>query len=76
MGEGGSDLHYFLLGDDAFALLSFMVKPYIRRQLKRKERRANYRIFRGRMVVENAFGILVSQFRLLLGTIEKRPIII
>ena len=27
LGEGGLDLHYFLLGDDAFVLMSGIVKP-------------------------------------------------
>ena len=43
----GPDLHYFLLGDDAFALMPWMVKPYSRHQLTREERIANYKISRG-----------------------------
>ena len=62
LGPGGPDLHYFLL-----------VKPYSRCQLTREERIANYRISRGRRVVEKSFGILVKRFRLLLTTMEQRP---
>ena len=70
--EAGPYLHYFLLGDDTFALMIWMVKPYSRKQLTREERIANYRISRGRGVVENTFGILVSRFRVLLGIMEQR----
>ena len=35
---GGPDLHYFLLGDDTFAVMPWLVKPYSRRQLTREER--------------------------------------
>ena len=70
--EGGPNLNYFFLGDDSFALMSWMVKPYSRRQLTMEERIAKYRISRDRTVVENALGILVSRFRVLLGTMEER----
>ena len=35
MGPGGPDLYYFLLEDDAFTLIPWLVKPYSRRQLTR-----------------------------------------
>ena len=73
LGPKGPDLHHFPLGDDAFALMPWLVKPYSRHQLTREERIAKYRISRGRRVVKKSFGILVKQFRVLLTTMEQRP---
>lgn len=62
---------YFFIGDDAFALSDNIMKPYPRgRNLSVKERVYNYRICRARRVIENAFGIMSSIFRILRRTME------
>ncbi|WAQ95270.1 hypothetical protein MAR_027960 [Mya arenaria] len=62
-----------MVGDDAFPLRQYMLKPYPHRHLARDERFFNYRCSRARRVVENAFGILANRFRRLLTTLEMRP---
>ena len=60
---------YVFVGDDAFPLRSNLINPYSRNLLGMKERIANYRISRARRIVENAFGIATSRFR-----VFRRPI--
>ena len=64
---------YFFLADDAFALKTYMLKPFSRRNMTYQERIANYRISRARRVVENAFGIMALRWQILLGTMQLRP---
>ena len=67
------DTPYFIIGDDAFALRTWLMKPFGGRNLQLPERIFNYRLSRARRIVENAFGILGNRFRCLLTTMCLEP---
>ena len=54
---------YVLLGDDAFALKRYMMKPYPQQNLTLDKRIYNYRHSRARRISENLFGILANRWR-------------
>ncbi|KAL3242249.1 hypothetical protein MRX96_021295 [Rhipicephalus microplus] len=68
---------YVLVGDEAFPLKTFMMRPYPQRELQRHRsnpaqraehlQRAtfNYRLSRARRLIENAFGIMSSRWWIL-----------
>nr|CAI5861772.1 unnamed protein product [Callosobruchus analis] len=52
-------------GDEAFALHDHILKPFPQRDLTHERRIYNYRLSRGRNVVENVFGFIAARFRIL-----------
>ena len=73
LGIGGPKENFFILGDDAFPLKLWLMRPYSSHCMDLKERVFNYRISRGRSVVENVFGILTSRFRIFQSPLQQEP---
>ena len=67
------DVPYYLIGDDAFPLRTWMMKPYSRHVLSDEERIFNYRLSLAKRIVENMFGILANRFQCILGTMREHP---
>ena len=64
------ELPFVILGDEAYLLLSYLMRPCPRRQLTESQRLFNYHLSRGRRVVESAFGMLAGKWRILNKPIE------
>ena len=62
--DDGPKVNYFILGDNAFPLKLWLMKPYSRRGMDLNQRVFNYRLRQGRRVMENAFRILTSRFQI------------
>ena len=52
---------HVLVGDDAFPLTSYMMKPYPQTGLNEEKRIFNYRLSRCRCISDNAFGEFSDQ---------------
>ena len=64
---------FLIIGDDAFSLRSWLMKPFFNRHLGDEWRIFNYRQSRARKISENAFGILAHRFTCLLTTMRQQP---
>ena len=64
---------YVIVADDAFALKSYLLKPYALRNQTAEQRIFNYRLSRARRTVENAFGQLSQRFRVFVRPIPLSP---
>lgn len=67
-------LPYVFVSDDAFPLRPDMMKPFRQAELTSTDKKIyNYRVSRARRIVENAFGILASRFRIFHTAINLHP---
>lgn len=62
----GQQVPLLILGDPAYPLLPWLMKPYSQTGLTRKQRKFNYQLSRARIVTEIAFGRLKGRWRCLL----------
>ena len=53
---------FVMVGDEAFPLRTYLMKPFPQRNLSNDQRKYNYRLSRARRIVENAFGILANRY--------------
>uniref|UniRef100_UPI0035901E0C putative nuclease HARBI1 n=1 Tax=Myxine glutinosa TaxID=7769 RepID=UPI0035901E0C len=67
------DTPFFFIGDDAFALKTFMMKPFSRRNMYNDECIFNDRLSGVRRIIENTFGILANPFMCLLTAFRQKP---
>lgn len=70
-----NEVPYVVIGDEAFPLKTYLLRPYPGIQLDSNEKKKiyNYRLCRARRVVENAFGILSQKFRIYNRRIIAKP---
>ena len=69
----GQAIPPLILGDGAFPLRTWIIKPYGDAILNEQKRYLKYRLSRARMVAEGAFGKLKGRWRVLSKKCESNP---
>ena len=64
---------YFIIGDDAFGLKPWLMKPYPYKAASRPQRIFNKRLSKARRMVECAFGHLAARFQVFGSAIRLYP---
>ncbi|XP_076280638.1 uncharacterized protein LOC143209179 [Lasioglossum baleicum] len=63
---------YYFVGDEAFPLCRYLLRPYSKRILDNIKRIFNYRLSRGRKTIECTFGMMTEKFQVLSTAIRCR----
>ncbi|XP_023222917.1 protein ALP1-like [Centruroides sculpturatus] len=71
--SGGQPIPYVFVTDEGIGMSSRVMRPYPMKQLTAEKSIFNYRLSRARRVVENAFGVLSSVWRVFSTVILLSP---
>lgn len=70
--ENDCSFPYYFVGDEAFALSKYLMRPYSKRALDNTKRIYNYRISRARKTIECTFGMTAEKWASFNGPIRCR----
>ena len=69
----GYTLPYFIVSDAIFPLKTWLMKPFLGKNLSEEKEVFNYRLSRCRRTIENTFGIFSARWRIFRRPIRAKP---